>query len=306
MNSKGLLDDALVHITAGDFPGGMTRIQAGLTELRRALDMKSWHHLLETEILVHPLCKVFHDDPFTRRSFEKPRGYAGDAVLLDMIYRHPHADLDGAPELGRRIGQFCIDQPACQAVRSRRALLARTLDDMAARRNMPKVLSVACGHLREIELSDAAQSRALGAYVALDQDPASLEEVRQAYASLGVTAMEASVRDLIKGTVFDRSSFDLVYAAGLYDYLEDRVAALLTRRLFALLSAGGELLVSNFLPGIIDQGYMESFMGWFLIYRHPYELAAVARDLPLDQVAGIELFTERKLNIGFLRIVKKA
>ena len=29
---------------------------------------------------------MLHADPMARRSFEKPRGYAGDAVLLDDLY----------------------------------------------------------------------------------------------------------------------------------------------------------------------------------------------------------------------------
>jgi len=34
----------------------------------------------------HPLLGMVHEDPFTVRAFKKPRGYAGDAELLDLIY----------------------------------------------------------------------------------------------------------------------------------------------------------------------------------------------------------------------------
>src|ERR1700730_8656601 len=33
--------------------------------------------------LAHPLRELVHQDPFTYRTFSKPRGYAGDAVMLD-------------------------------------------------------------------------------------------------------------------------------------------------------------------------------------------------------------------------------
>jgi hypothetical protein len=35
----------------------------------------------------HPLHKIALEAPFTERAFSKPRGYAGDAVMLDYIYR---------------------------------------------------------------------------------------------------------------------------------------------------------------------------------------------------------------------------
>jgi len=30
----------------------------------------------------HPIRELIHEDPFTRRAFEKPRGYDGDTELL--------------------------------------------------------------------------------------------------------------------------------------------------------------------------------------------------------------------------------
>ena len=35
--------------------------------------------------LRHPLRALLHQDPFTYRAFSKPRGYSGDAVLLDLV-----------------------------------------------------------------------------------------------------------------------------------------------------------------------------------------------------------------------------
>jgi hypothetical protein len=36
--------------------------------------------------LNHPVCRLLHQDPLTYRAFSKPRGYAGDAVMMDYIY----------------------------------------------------------------------------------------------------------------------------------------------------------------------------------------------------------------------------
>ncbi|MGO8190128.1 hypothetical protein AB9F38_36180, partial [Rhizobium leguminosarum] len=46
-----------------------------------------------------------HQDPLTRWSFEKPRGYSGDARLLDFIYGRPEIEdaVLSASNLGRSI-----------------------------------------------------------------------------------------------------------------------------------------------------------------------------------------------------------
>ena len=36
--------------------------------------------------LSYPLRGLVHQDPFTYRALSKPRGYAGDAVMMDYIY----------------------------------------------------------------------------------------------------------------------------------------------------------------------------------------------------------------------------
>src|SRR5215471_14831280 len=41
----------------------------------------------------HPLHRMALEDPFTERAFSKPRGYAGDAVMLDYIYRPRRLEL---------------------------------------------------------------------------------------------------------------------------------------------------------------------------------------------------------------------
>jgi len=46
-------------------------------------------------------------------------------------------------------------------------------------------------------------------------------------------------------------------AAGLFDYLLQRLAQRLTRAMFDLLHPGGRMLVTNFVPLIPDIGYME-------------------------------------------------
>jgi extracellular factor (EF) 3-hydroxypalmitic acid methyl ester biosynthesis protein len=103
----------------------------------------------------------------------------------------------------------------------------------------------------------------------------------------------------------DFDNFDLVYAAGLLDYLDQRAAKRLTTTMFEVLNPGGTLLVANFLDHIDDIGYMKSFMGWDLVLRNSSQITSLADDI----TAGVSLkryFEGSQRNIGFLLVRKAA
>ena len=58
-----------------------------LNEIRLSTNKAEWKALLNKVILAHPISKLLHQDPCTHHSFTKPRGYPGDADLLDFFYR---------------------------------------------------------------------------------------------------------------------------------------------------------------------------------------------------------------------------
>ena len=139
------------------------------------------------------------------------------------------------------------------------------------------MLALACGHLREAHISAAVVGRQLSEVVALDQDPLSLSIVRATCAGLPVTCVPAGVGDLLKGRV-ELGEFDLIYAAGLYDYLPDALARRLTNVLWGHLKFGGKLVVANFVR-CWEAAYMEAVMEWYLLYRDESSVRAFAADL---------------------------
>jgi hypothetical protein len=248
---------------------------------------------------------VLHQDPFTYRAFSKPRGYAGDAVMMDYIYGLGDARpaYDDATPMGRAIFAYMGTRPSARAVRYRRQLLASIIDD-AVSRGGRAVFALAAGHLREAELSRAVQAGQVARFVAMDQDEASLAVVARDYARLGVQAVPGSVRRIL-ARKDPLGQFDVVYAAGLYDYLAAPVAAALTSRLFDMTRPGGTLLVPNFRAGARDTGYMEAFMDWDLIYRDHDAMAALAAGLPSDAVHAFDIFDDEDRTITFLRVTKR-
>lgn len=246
----------------------INRVARELHKIRLKYSGSVWQALIPLA-QQHPVASFFLQDPFTRWSFTKPRGYSGDAHLLDFIYRHPSADNDlaDASDLGKQLYASTSDSASSQAVRERREILAAKVDEVAEA-NGPgtEVFTIAAGHLREAELSKALKNKKLKRWVALDQDPESIATIREKWDGTAVEPLDGSVRAIL-GSTNSIGTFDLVYAAGLYDYLAQNVATKLTQRCLSLLKPGGVFLFANFAQGIADDGFMETFMNWPLLLR---------------------------------------
>lgn len=253
----------------------------------------------------HPVSEFFLQDPFTRWSFEKPRGYSGDAQLLDFIYGHPSiaGEIAKASPLGRGLYDYTKDASSSVAVRERRDLLTRHVDEIAAARGgEAEILTIAAGHLREADHSVALRDRQIKRWVALDQDPLSVGSIARDFSGTCVEAIDGSVRGLLT-RAHDLGQFDFVYAAGLYDYLVDKVAIKLTRRCLEMLKPNGVFLFANFSRDIRVDGYMETFMNWALLLRSESDMWKIINESTEGQDfdARVHFGANRNIVYGILQ-----
>ena len=296
------LDKHYQTILDGRVFAGMAHLTA---DLRAAYDSWSddqWFHFCREVCPAHPIHALLQQDPFTRHSFCRPRGYPGDAGLMDIIYQITPVPQD-TTALGNLVYQFGINTPAAQSVRIRRLMLAAAIDQTARKIESPRVLCVASGHARELEFSRAVQSGQIEVLTAFDQDEVSLAEVERSHGHLKVETVRGSVLDLVGGSV-ELAPYDLIYSAGLYDYLLQPLARRLTAALFGFLKPGGTLLLANFLPSLRDIGYMEAFMNWPLVYRSAQELSATTALIEPERIARQSCFTDPPGGVVFLEIEK--
>ena len=260
---------AMQRLDAGKDLPEMTRWLIGqLHDIRQKAGPEVWQMLVPI-IQAHPSARVLQQCPFTRWSFEKPRGYSGDAGLIDFIYRHEAVaeEVAKATPVGLQIFEYTINAPGPVAVRERRDILTRYVDDTAASTaSDTEILAIAAGHLREAEASTALTKREIKRWVAIDQDPESIGSIMRQFEGTSVDPIDGSVRGLLTGK-HQLGTFDLIYAAGLYDYLSDKVAIKLTQICVAMLKPGGVFLFANFSDEMSDDGYMESYMNWELLQR---------------------------------------
>ncbi|CAM5774297.1 class I SAM-dependent methyltransferase [Mesorhizobium amorphae] len=280
-------------------------LMARLEAMRLRLHDDTWNALAPI-IQNHPVLDYFLEDPLTRWSFEKPRGYSGDAELLDYIYCDPHvADaVADSSDIGKALYAYTQNVPSCVAARERRDLLARYVDEIAEKRGPEtEVLAVAAGHLREANLSAALREKRLKRWVALDQDPLSVGLITRDFAGTAVETVDGSVRTLLtRGHKLGK--FDFIYASGLYDYLQDKVAVKLTKTCLEMLKPGGTFLFANYAEGNPDAGYRETFMNWVLLLRSEADMWNVVNASVDRNKVDVQVFYGENRNVLYAVIEK--
>ncbi len=179
---------------------GMDLLFDGLYTKRSESNKESWQHFCENVCLNHPIQALLHQDPLTLRSFSKPRGYPGDAVLLDFIYGHHSQkdELEKASPIGKAVNKYMVNRPAAESVRWRRQLLSRLIDETMQQASRPEILSVACGHVREALYSTAIRENLVYRFVAFDQDEASLQTLESEKNGFNIDCVLGPLRSLLE------------------------------------------------------------------------------------------------------------
>ena len=246
----------------------------------------------------HPIAKIMLEDPYVHRAFVKPRGYAGDAVMLDYIYRT--GPIEASP-MGAIIHEATTRHSNAQSILWRRDYLARQIAATIEGRRDSRILSVASGHMRELEFSAMATSHRDFEFWALDQDKDSIEKCVQLYPELNIKAISKSIAFLFRrGGGITGTLFDLIYSAGLSDYLSDKTLEVLIRILHEHISPNGLLIVGNFTYDSRGRGFMEGFMDWSLIYRDEADLIRIVENAA--PMASYKTFCDEPGNVAYIEI----
>lgn len=201
----------------------------------------------------------------------KPRGYAGDHVMLRQICEDWRCD----HPLGRLLDHYFQNHAAPKAVRNRTRIVAEAIvERVRAMNDIVSVTSVGSGPA--IDLLWAAESllpeerRRLRAEM-LDLDPQALEESQQRLLPLlgrdKIVARRENLYRLPRLREAESIRSELIACTGFFDYLNDEDAAALLGYLWQQLAPSGRLLVFNFAPHNPSRALMEWMGLWYLVYR---------------------------------------
>ncbi len=228
---------------------------------------------------VLPLIRL---SPILRRSYDKPFGYAGDYEVMNMLYRE-HAEGDSL--FSRALNMYAAQEPAARANINRIAYLGRAIRgalDHVPVGQRARIASIGCGPAREIfELLQANPELGPRLQIALiDQEEQAIKYCERtlgpvaAASGARVEYIKESVRRLLteRQLLHVLGQRDLIYSAGLFDYLSDRTFAALLSSLYDALSPGGLLAIGNVAEQNPTRWFMEYCLDWFLIHRSRAQL----------------------------------
>jgi SAM-dependent methyltransferase len=232
-------------------------------------------------------------DSIPGHAYLKPYGYAGDFEIIDKMYLKTTSS---NPKL-TKWDLFYHQHAAAAAVRNRKTFFKTVLAERASQTaGTCEVLDVASGPCRDI-LEYYEEQGTTG--VNFDCVEADLKAI--------LHATKINYKFLPHITFYNKNIFrfqtekkyDLIWSAGLFDYFDDKTFVRLVSRLCNYIKPGGELIIGNFAVGNPTEGYMESFLDWYLYHRSPEQLIQLAKatgntaikNIKIDQeAAGVNLF----------------
>jgi extracellular factor (EF) 3-hydroxypalmitic acid methyl ester biosynthesis protein len=266
--------------------------------------------------LLHPLVLC---SPFVYRTFHKPLGYAGDYEMVNMILRDPY---EGASLFAKIVNVCFLKNPPAEAHRNRIKYLTARLSEETRRvqkfGRRARFFNLGCGPAKEIQdFMRADQFSDVADFTLLDFNDETLEHAgallnkarTTSQRETGLQLTKKSVHQILKeavrpGPEMKAGMYDVVYCAGLFDYMSDRICKRLMNLFYEMLAPGGLLIATNVDASKPFRHSMEFLLEWHLICRGEAQLAVLKPDkAPPDaftvtrEGTGVNIFIEvRKPN----------
>jgi extracellular factor (EF) 3-hydroxypalmitic acid methyl ester biosynthesis protein len=233
--------------------------------------------------------QLFLNSPFGRRTYCKPLGYAGDYEMMNMIHRNRP---EGDSLFEKLIHLLLVSQWPAKSVRNRIAHLRENILNETARvvrtGKSARILNIGCGPAREVQdfLKETHLSNRAD-FVLVDFNEETLlhasgklaEAKHQFSRDMSVRTRQISVYELLKRTRQNEAGaekFDLIYCAGLFDYLAPDTCRALIGLWYESLSPGGLILIANMNDTKPFRNFIEFILDWQLIYRDNREILSLA------------------------------
>ncbi|MFA6636607.1 MAG: class I SAM-dependent methyltransferase [Candidatus Omnitrophota bacterium] len=250
----------------------------------------------------------FYVGDFCRWSVDKPFGYPGDFKIIYDIY------LNSPKTCGfeRLFDNYFQMSAIAVAVRNRKGDLKRIITDHISKTNSPsiRIMNLASGSAKEIhELFLEEKLNENVSIDCFDHDARALNFSKELLSRITTVkffkknalriAAARDVLDVIPGR------YDVIYSAGLFDYLGHTTAVSLCKNLGKILTPGGLLLIANVRDKYSNPSvhFMEWVGDWNLIYRDEEEFLKIFTDAKFKK-ADVKICYEQQGILQYAMILK--
>jgi SAM-dependent methyltransferase len=222
--------------------------------------------------------------PFYQRTHTWPRGYAGDFETVEMLC-YPQRFGTEKRSLAEWAHEITLASPSVQQHRNKIVKQALVVLDKAIGATADtRILSAACGGCPDLRLILPLLRGFPGRFVLVDSDEHALAFSRGQLGALASSCdfVHLNVLRYLKRAAMEGSSFDLVYAGGLFDYFDDRTLAFFVATAHRLLKPGGRLFFTNLAEGNLHLMLIRHFARWRLILRSEAAVLEICRGAGID------------------------
>ena len=265
---------------------------------------------------LHPLLMT---SPFVHRTFTKPLGYAGDYEAVNMMMRDAR---EGPTTYAKLINALHLNTGVAAAHRNRIGILNdylfTTTRKYAESNKAVNILNIGCGPAQEIQKALASNpllDRCNFRLVDFNKQTLLYAEkvLREIAEKSGLRPQlefaQESVHVLLKqaarADATDEEEYELIYCAGLFDYLSDKVCSRLLRLFYKWIKPDGMILATNVHPSNPNRFAMEHILEWYLIYRDKRDMESLLPHFGKQRVfsdeTGINIFLEIR-KTGYMNV----
>lgn len=225
----------------------------------------------EDEQIFRELIKpMLNQNSLYGHTYLKPFGYAGDYLLIEKLYQK-HMSEDARYY---KWDKYYHSHDATEAVRNRKTYFVKTMQQLCFRKSGAlQILILGSGPATDVNEFLCKNPEADVTFDLLDIDQRAID-----YASNKNKKFLDKI-NFIRMNVLrftPDKKYDLIWSAGLFDYLNDRIFTGLLNRYKNNLKKSGEMIIGNFSPANPTRKVMEIICQWYLIHRSSQQLRQLA------------------------------
>jgi extracellular factor (EF) 3-hydroxypalmitic acid methyl ester biosynthesis protein len=241
---------------------------------------------------------VLNENTLYGYTYLKPLGYAGDFMLIERMYQE-YVSKDPKWE---KWDIYYHSHEATKAVRNRKKYFVKIMEQLISKSSGPvNVLILGSGPATDVHDFFLRNPKADVAFDLLDIDQRAIDYAIEKN-NMFLHKINFTRMNVLRFQPYKK--YDLIWSAGLFDYLNDRLFTGLINRFKNNLKHDGEMIIGNFSQNNPTQRVMEVIGEWFLNHRSSKHLTQLAMNggISYDQIyvdkepLGINLFLRIEAN----------